>query len=42
MLALVEATGGKVVRPTQDAFWGGYDDYFADPGGHLWEVAWNP
>jgi predicted lactoylglutathione lyase len=23
-------------------FWGGYSGYFADPDGHLWEVAWNP
>jgi uncharacterized protein len=21
-------------------FWGGYSGYFADPDGHLWEVAW--
>jgi uncharacterized glyoxalase superfamily protein PhnB len=26
----------------RDTFWGGYDAYFADPDGHLWEVAWNP
>jgi uncharacterized glyoxalase superfamily protein PhnB len=25
-----------------DVFWGGYSGYFADPDGHLWEVAWNP
>jgi uncharacterized glyoxalase superfamily protein PhnB len=30
------------VKPPQDAFWGGYLGYFADPDGHLWEVAWNP
>jgi len=23
-------------------FWGGYSGYFADPDGHLWEVAHNP
>ena len=23
-------------------FWGGYTAYFADPDGHLWEVAHNP
>jgi len=27
---------------TADVFWGGYSGYFADPDGHLWEVAWNP
>jgi uncharacterized protein len=33
--------GGRIVKPAQDAFWGGYHGYFADPDGHLWEVAWN-
>lgn len=42
VLAQAEAAGGKVVKPAQDAFWGGYYGYFADPEGHLWEVAWNP
>lgn len=23
-------------------FWGGYSGYFADPDGHLWEIAHNP
>jgi hypothetical protein len=23
-------------------FWGGYAGYFADPDGHLWEIAFNP
>lgn len=36
------AAGGKLVKPAQDVFWGGYSGYFADPDGHLWEVAWNP
>jgi len=34
--------GARLVKPAQDAFWGGYTGYFADPDGHLWEVAWNP
>jgi hypothetical protein len=34
--------GGRIVKPAQDVFWGGYSGYFADPDGHLWEVAWNP
>lgn len=34
--------GGKLVKPAQDVFWGGYSGYFADLDGHLWEVAWNP
>jgi catechol 2,3-dioxygenase-like lactoylglutathione lyase family enzyme len=32
--------GGRIVKPAQDASWGGYSGYFADPDGHLWEVAW--
>lgn len=35
-------SGGKLVKPAQDVFWGGYSGYFSDPDGHLWEVAWNP
>lgn len=34
--------GAAIVKPAQDAFWGGYSGYFQDPDGHLWEVAWNP
>lgn len=42
--ALAEAVkaGAKLVKPGQNAFWGGYSGYFADPDGHLWEVAHNP
>jgi uncharacterized protein len=41
-LAVAEAAGGKILKPAQDVFWGGHSGYFADPDGHLWEVAWNP
>ncbi|MBZ0252727.1 MAG: VOC family protein [Candidatus Methylomirabilis sp.] len=41
-LAEAEAAGARVVKPAEDAFWGGRTGYFADPDGHLWEVAWNP
>ncbi len=34
--------GGTVLKPAQDAFWGGHAGYFADPDGYPWEVAWNP
>jgi predicted lactoylglutathione lyase len=34
--------GGSVPKPPQKTFWGGYAGYFADPDGHLWEVAHNP
>lgn len=32
--------GGELVKPADDTFWGGYSGYFADPDGHLWEVAY--
>ena len=34
--------GGTIPKPPQKTFWGGYAGYFADPDGHLWEVAHNP
>jgi predicted lactoylglutathione lyase len=34
--------GAKLLRPPQQVFWGGYTGYFADPDGHIWEVAYNP
>ncbi|HEX8913197.1 MAG TPA: VOC family protein [Humisphaera sp.] len=42
VLARAAAAGARVVKPAADAFWGGHHGYFADPDGHLWEVAWNP
>ena len=42
VLAAAEAAGGRIVKPAQNTFWGGHAGYFADPDGHLWEVAWNP
>ncbi|MFQ5582446.1 MAG: VOC family protein [Mariprofundaceae bacterium] len=36
------AAGATLVKPAQKAFWGGYHGYFADPDGHLWEIAHNP
>lgn len=34
--------GASVPKAPQKTFWGGYGGYFADPDGHLWEVAYNP
>jgi catechol 2,3-dioxygenase-like lactoylglutathione lyase family enzyme len=42
VLAQAQAAGGTITKPAEEAFWGGYAGYFADPDGHLWEVAWNP
>ena len=37
-----ERAGARIVKPAGKTFWGGYAGYFADPDGHLWEVAFNP
>ncbi|HNX60385.1 MAG TPA: VOC family protein [Spirochaetota bacterium] len=42
VLAEVEKLGAKILKPGQKVFWGGYSGYFADPDGHLIEVAYNP
>lgn len=42
ILAAAKAAGGTIGKPAEEVFWGGYSGYFADPDGHLWEVAWNP
>lgn len=36
------AAGGRLVRPAEKVFWGGFRGYFADPDGFLWEVCYNP
>lgn len=34
--------GATLIKAPERVFWGGYSGYFADPDGHLWEVAHNP
>lgn len=34
--------GAKPLKAPQKVFWGGYSGYWADPDGHVWEVAMNP
>ena len=41
-LSRAVAAGAKLLKPGHRAFWGGYIGYFADPEGHVWEVAHNP
>ncbi|MCA9185674.1 MAG: VOC family protein [Pirellulaceae bacterium] len=36
------ACGAEPRKSPQKVFWGGYSGYFADPDGHLWELAHNP
>lgn len=34
--------GATALKKPEKVFWGGYSGYFADPDGHVWEVAMNP
>ncbi len=36
------AVGATPLKAPQKVFWGGYSGYYADPDGHVWEVAMNP
>ena len=40
VLELAKNAGGTIEKEPEETFWGGYSGYFADPDGHLWEVAW--
>ncbi len=42
VLAEAQAAGAKVLKPAEEAPWGGHSGYFSDPDGFPWEVAWNP
>jgi catechol 2,3-dioxygenase-like lactoylglutathione lyase family enzyme len=42
ILAQAQAAGGSILKPAEEAEWGGYHGYFADPDGFPWEIAWNP
>ena len=42
ILKRAETHGGSILKPAHDIFWGGHSGFFADPDGHMWEVAFNP
>jgi uncharacterized protein len=42
VLEEAKAAGARILKAGQQAFWGGYAGYFADPDDFPWEVAWNP
>jgi predicted lactoylglutathione lyase len=42
LLGRAAAAGARITRAAEKTDWGGYNGYFADPDGHLWEVAHNP
>ncbi len=41
-MADAAAAGATRLKPAASTFWGGYGGYFADPDGHVWEIAHNP
>ena len=36
------AAGAEALKDPAETHWGGYSAYFADPDGHVWELAYNP
>ena len=34
--------GATPLKAPEKVFWGGYSGYYADPDGHVWELAHNP
>lgn len=36
------AAGASALKAPEAVFWGGYSGYYADPDGHVWELAMNP
>lgn len=36
------ACGATELKAPEKVFWGGYSGYYADPDGHVWEIAHNP
>ncbi|HVH03153.1 MAG TPA: VOC family protein [Amaricoccus sp.] len=40
--ALALSAGATALKRPDPVFWGGYSGYFADPDGHVWELAMNP
>ncbi len=41
-MARAEAAGARILKRAAKTFWGGYDGYYADADGHVWEIAFNP
>lgn len=42
IIAAAQQAGATITRVPADTFYGGYAGCFADPDGHIWEVAYNP
>ncbi len=42
VMARAARIGATILKAPEKAFWGGYHGFFADPDGHVWEIAYNP
>ena len=42
VIAAAQAACGVITKAPAETLYGGYAGYFADPDGHLWEIADNP
>ena len=42
VIAAAKAAGATITREPGETFYGGYAACFADPDGHVWEIAHNP
>lgn len=42
LIAAAQQAGATITRPPTETFYGGYAGCFADPDGHIWEIAHNP
>ena len=42
VMAQAAASGASIVKAAQHTDWGGYNGYFADLDGFLWEIVWDP
>ncbi len=40
--AAAVSAGAAALKPPEKADWGGYSGCYADPDGHVWEIAHNP
>lgn len=41
-MTMAQNAGATILKAPEKVFWGGYSGYFADPDGHVWEMAMNP
>lgn len=42
IMSVAARAGATITSPASPTLYGGYAGYFADPDGHLWEIAHNP